>query len=252
MAPEQHLGVGVDARTDQFSYCVALYEALYGKRPFRGQDMVTLMEATLRGLKGLPPPQNDLPLEVRTALRRGLQPEREARFDAMEPLIEVLERASGPVRSGSGGWPWIVMGGAALVVFTAGLTLWLASDSSDESDPTLKTPEVSVPNVDGRRSRGKPAAPMGRAAPQGDEVLVPEFSVTTEDRLLPSIEELADPEPEGSTGATTGGRGAHEGGTEAAPRSTTEGQPALESPPPVPESLDASTGGQPLASPGGA
>ena len=35
MAPEQFQARRADAQTDQFSFCVALYQALYGCHPFR-------------------------------------------------------------------------------------------------------------------------------------------------------------------------------------------------------------------------
>ena len=47
MSPEQHLRVAVDARSDQFSFCVALYEALYGERPFAGKTHLELRTSIL-------------------------------------------------------------------------------------------------------------------------------------------------------------------------------------------------------------
>ena len=41
MAPEQHLGRPADARSDQFSFCVALFEALLGHHPFIGRARKT-------------------------------------------------------------------------------------------------------------------------------------------------------------------------------------------------------------------
>jgi serine/threonine protein kinase len=41
MAPERHLLRPADARSDQFSFCVALHEALYRERPFAGTDLAS-------------------------------------------------------------------------------------------------------------------------------------------------------------------------------------------------------------------
>ena len=45
MAPEQFLGKAIDARTDQFAFCVALYEALYGERPFAGDTVIAIADS---------------------------------------------------------------------------------------------------------------------------------------------------------------------------------------------------------------
>ncbi len=49
MAPEQMDGAGSDARADLFSFCVALWEALYGARPFRGATVEELRAAIAVG-----------------------------------------------------------------------------------------------------------------------------------------------------------------------------------------------------------
>jgi len=49
MSPEQHLGDCSDARTDQFSFAVALFEALYGHRPFAGEGLIDLAASVLLG-----------------------------------------------------------------------------------------------------------------------------------------------------------------------------------------------------------
>jgi serine/threonine protein kinase len=45
MSPEQMMLQPIDARSDQFSFCVALYEALYGRRPFAGKGIDELLRA---------------------------------------------------------------------------------------------------------------------------------------------------------------------------------------------------------------
>ncbi len=49
MAPEQWRGETVDPRTDQFAFCVALWEALHGERPFEGETTAVVRQAILDG-----------------------------------------------------------------------------------------------------------------------------------------------------------------------------------------------------------
>lgn len=95
MAPEQLLGHAVDARTDQFSFCVALYEALYGKRPFSGDTWEALRENVLGHKVRSTPKGVSVPLWLHRVLLRGLSPKPEERFPSMEALLTQLER--GPV-----------------------------------------------------------------------------------------------------------------------------------------------------------
>src|SRR5450432_3255863 len=70
MAPEQFAVAPTDARTDQFSYCVALYEALGGARPFAGETFLTLMTNVTTG--AVTPPYRPVPTWLRKVLLRGL------------------------------------------------------------------------------------------------------------------------------------------------------------------------------------
>ena len=49
MAPEQHDGKPADALSDQFSFCVSLYESLHGRRPFPGQTAAEIAAAVRAG-----------------------------------------------------------------------------------------------------------------------------------------------------------------------------------------------------------
>ena len=92
MAPEQMLIQPVDARCDQFSFCVTLYEALYGVRPFKGRDSTALVQA-IHDQK-LQPPVSELrvPPWVHEVVLRGLGMRPEDRFPSMEALLEALRR----------------------------------------------------------------------------------------------------------------------------------------------------------------
>jgi tetratricopeptide (TPR) repeat protein len=90
MSPEQLMRDPADAKSDQFSFCVALYEALYGFRPFPGADTAAIKEAVLYE-DPLPPPRGtEVPGWVHQALLRGLSRESDRRYHDMPELLAAL------------------------------------------------------------------------------------------------------------------------------------------------------------------
>ena len=90
MAPEQHAGAPVDARTDQWALACALYGALYGERPFAGDTADALAESVQRGELRDEPRSIAVPRRVRTAIRRALATDPTQRFPSMAELIAAL------------------------------------------------------------------------------------------------------------------------------------------------------------------
>jgi len=92
MSPEQHLGQPADARSDQFAFCVALWEALYDQRPFVGDTYVELRTSVLAGTLVPPPAGTRVPRRLGELLRRGLATEPGQRHASMHALLEALVR----------------------------------------------------------------------------------------------------------------------------------------------------------------
>ncbi|MEM6295573.1 MAG: serine/threonine-protein kinase [Myxococcota bacterium] len=92
MAPEQFSGQPSDARTDQFSFCVALWEALYGQHPFapEGATAMILAARVLDGTLQPPRAQRSIPRPVHRALRRGLERDPDARFPDLDGLLDSI------------------------------------------------------------------------------------------------------------------------------------------------------------------
>jgi serine/threonine protein kinase len=88
MPPEQLQGPNIDARSDQFSFCVALYEALYGAHPLAGATSVAMLE---HGTPAeTPPTDTRVPGKVGRAVMRGLAKDRSLRFTVMAELMAEL------------------------------------------------------------------------------------------------------------------------------------------------------------------
>src|SRR5262249_28076024 len=84
MAPEQHAGGGIDARSDQFAFCASLYEALFGRRAFRGATNAQLASAIVAGEIAPPPQVHRVPVSLRRIVERGLSVRPGDRFATME------------------------------------------------------------------------------------------------------------------------------------------------------------------------
>ncbi len=90
VAPEQLRGRTVDARADQFSFCVSLYEALYGIRPFVADDAHAYLAAIARGETRSPRTRRDVPAALRRAVLRGLAEDPAARHPDMAALLRAM------------------------------------------------------------------------------------------------------------------------------------------------------------------
>lgn len=141
MAPEQHEGRRGDARSDQYAFCVALWEALAGERPFRGKGLDDLERAKNAG-PPRPPSKTRVPRAVFRLLARGLGADPDERFAAMDELLPRLESV---LRR-----RWIALGtGAALACLGLGVAAGTAAGKEPgiqpltcEADPSEAFAEV--------------------------------------------------------------------------------------------------------------
>ena len=110
MAPEQHRGEEVDARTDQFAFCVAVYVALFDARPFDGDDLESLAKHVAAGELREPPRR--APRKIWRALKRGMAADRADRFATIDELLAQIAPDRRP--------RWVVPVAAAGVLAAAG------------------------------------------------------------------------------------------------------------------------------------
>ncbi|HEY4185620.1 MAG TPA: serine/threonine-protein kinase [Polyangia bacterium] len=92
MAPEQFRGQPLDARSDQFSFCVALHESLYGEHPYGGASITELATNIVQGDSRAPPPNTAVPTWIRRVIRKGLARSPDERYPSMKDLLAALER----------------------------------------------------------------------------------------------------------------------------------------------------------------
>ncbi|MEO7092998.1 MAG: serine/threonine-protein kinase [Polyangiales bacterium] len=138
MAPEQIDGGVVDARSDQFAFCVAAWEALGGDRPFAGEDTLAQRAAIERGAP--PPPRRYVPPRLRQVLLRGLAFDPDKRWPSLPALLRALRSARRRRR--------VTLAALAILAVAAPVVAWAAWPGPDPivaCDTRASTLEVVVP-----------------------------------------------------------------------------------------------------------
>jgi eukaryotic-like serine/threonine-protein kinase len=92
MAPEILAGGDADARSDLYSFCVALYEALHGQLPFEGETLDEFLDNVEQGAVIPPPPGSKAPGWIHRIVLRGLEARSERRWPSMAALVDALSR----------------------------------------------------------------------------------------------------------------------------------------------------------------
>jgi eukaryotic-like serine/threonine-protein kinase len=95
MAPELWEGRAADERSDQFAFCVTLWEALYGERPQVGETgphSRSKAAPITKDDRGPSQRGTKVPGWLRRVVERGLSVDPEQRWPSMEALLHALER----------------------------------------------------------------------------------------------------------------------------------------------------------------
>ncbi|MCR9161464.1 MAG: protein kinase domain-containing protein [Nannocystaceae bacterium] len=134
MPPEQYAAGAADARSDQFAFCVSLYEALFGVRPHAGDTIGSILYAVQSGAVR-PVPPTDVPAPIVQAVLRGLRPDPAKRHPSMHALLGALwPKARTPV------WPIAAACLGVVALGAVGYAFLRPNDAQPEPSPT---PEVA-------------------------------------------------------------------------------------------------------------
>jgi predicted Ser/Thr protein kinase len=135
MPLEQLRGETIDARSDQFAFCVALYEALWRSQPFSPGNVLERIEA-LAHEQARKPARAGVPARVWRILRRGLARSSSDRWPDMTTLLDALARVPRRRRA-------VIAAGivAPMLLATAALASLLAEpEPSHEREPAAAPP----------------------------------------------------------------------------------------------------------------
>jgi hypothetical protein len=130
MSPEQLRGEPAEAASDQFSFCVALYLALWQQEPFTGDSISRRIDSIERNVPALPPMRRGLPRGLWPIVRQGLACEPAQRWSSMDELLVALEQTIRVRRT----LPALALAGLALSVGIGVGVMW-NDDVAQPDDP---------------------------------------------------------------------------------------------------------------------
>ncbi|MEM6294019.1 MAG: protein kinase [Myxococcota bacterium] len=90
MAPELLDGGKATPASDQFAFCVSMFEVVYGRLPFLGTTPRALSSAIRTGPLPTPRTEHVVPRRIRRVLERGLAADANDRFGSMRDLLRAL------------------------------------------------------------------------------------------------------------------------------------------------------------------
>ena len=138
LPPERFRGELADARGDMYSFCVALYEALYGQHPFVGDTLNEKMAEITAGNIRTPPDHAEVPGWIFGTIQRGMNPEPSERYASMAELLAALDQTPRRRRR------WWMLGVATVVLAAVALSYWDARDRVRAwLDPVVLEPGIA-------------------------------------------------------------------------------------------------------------
>ncbi|MEZ4383819.1 MAG: serine/threonine-protein kinase [Nannocystaceae bacterium] len=90
MSPEGFLGEPVDARSDQYSWGVTAWEALYGAPPVEAATLEELRRRVVTGDRAAPAGGHKVPKWLRRIVERALDTLPDARYPSMTAVVEAI------------------------------------------------------------------------------------------------------------------------------------------------------------------
>ncbi|HEX3473726.1 MAG TPA: protein kinase [Kofleriaceae bacterium] len=181
MAPEQLRGLPIDGRADQFSFCVALWEAIHRERPFpspkRGVEQPLLARlAAIASGPVMPSARAGRPAWIAELLARGLASDPDRRWPSMQALLDAIAAHRTARR-----WPRRLAAGVAALGVVSGIAVF-ARPAPAAISPALP----AVPLVRDGDLRAAAISPDGTllALITGDSLVIRGSEVGARDRIV--------------------------------------------------------------------